>query len=125
MIDRYDHEMEIIDDSIKKVELSRDRYQQLEQENEVIQASLTNLRAQMSSESKEHGPPLPSSSSRFGDLFILFSAKEVHEINASTRVMREQMEAAFRKELVLNSHPSHLVPTSPPTLEPFCRSKWI
>ena len=33
-------------------------------------------------------------------LFFLFIAQDVHAINASTRVMREQMEAAFRKELV-------------------------
>jgi hypothetical protein len=37
-------------------------------------------------------------------LSLLITAKDLHTVNASTRVMREQMEATFRKELVRPPH---------------------
>jgi hypothetical protein len=85
MIDRYDHEMDIIDDSIKKLQLSRDRYQQLEQENEVIQGSLINLRQKMSADSTQHGmsplcllltPPHPYPLSLFFNPFFSCQPKK-------------------------------------------------
>ena len=68
--------MEIIYDSIQKVELSRDRYQQLEQENEVIQTSLANLRAKMASESAEHGLTSHLTSPRDSSEFISLQPKK-------------------------------------------------
>eukprot|EP00602_Paraphysomonas_sp_CaronLab_P001618 CAMPEP_0185031938 /NCGR_PEP_ID=MMETSP1103-20130426/19685_1 /TAXON_ID=36769 /ORGANISM="Paraphysomonas bandaiensis, Strain Caron Lab Isolate" /LENGTH=521 /DNA_ID=CAMNT_0027567639 /DNA_START=31 /DNA_END=1593 /DNA_ORIENTATION=- len=81
MVDYYEHEFAVLNDSIKRIELLRDRYNALLEENAVIQSSVERLKEQMSAEGLEH-------------------AKEVHETNAGMRVMREQMEATFRKELV-------------------------
>mmetsp|Transcript_17121 Transcript_17121/g.28604 ORF Transcript_17121/g.28604 Transcript_17121/m.28604 type:complete len:602 (-) Transcript_17121:120-1925(-) len=77
----FSHEVDVVNDSIKKLVDLKQRYNNLETENSKLAASTEELKEKMSSDAKVH-------------------AELLHNINRNMRTMRQEMEATFRKELV-------------------------
>lgn len=116
-VDSFDHNVEVITDSIKRIRLQRDRYVyvhmsypwsvlilyiftrylELEEENIVIKDAIEHLKEKMSRDSAIHGNAIHKIASNYN---MSCSAQEMHATNAGMRQMRQQMEATFRKELV-------------------------
>lgn len=79
--EHFSHEVDVINDSIKKLVDLKQRYDNLETENSQLAASTEELKKKMSSDAKVY-------------------AEMLHNINRNMRTMRQEMEATFRKELV-------------------------